>query len=67
MENHTRHTLDLLRNRMTSDDLRQLSDTEVSQLKAIYHHWQMLMKTEHRGRVKTNTPVFAMEGGCHGI
>lgn len=37
-----RQALDLLRNQMTGDDLRQLSDSERSQFAAICDHWAQL-------------------------
>ncbi len=50
MENTAQHALELLRNQMTGDDLRQLSDADLYRLEAICHHWQAMASTEHHRR-----------------
>lgn len=66
MENTARHALELLRNQMTGDDLRQLSGTDLAQFEAICDHWQALAKAEKRSRATPIRPAFAGKGGRHG-
>ena len=66
MENTARHALELLRNRMTGADLRQLSDTDLAQFEAICDHWQALATAEKKSRATTIRPTFAGKRGRHG-
>ena len=50
MENTAQHAIERLRNRMTGDDLLQLSDTDLHRLEAICQHWQAMANTEHHRR-----------------
>ena len=50
MDNTAQHAIELLRNRMTGDDLRQLSDADLYRLEAICQHWQAMANTEHHRR-----------------
>ena len=42
--------IDLLRNQMTGDDLRQLSDVDLSVLESICHHWGQMADHEREKR-----------------
>ena len=55
--------IDLLRNQMTGDDMRQLSDADLSVLESICHHWQAMAETERKSRAVTINNVFARAGG----
>lgn len=57
MENTARHALELLRNRMTGDDMRQLADAELYRLESICHHWQKMAFAERQDRAKTIKPM----------
>ena len=59
MENNSQQALTILRERMTADDMRQLSDTELFQLGAICQHWQAMAATERYNRI--NTPSKSLE------
>ena len=59
MENTAQRALELLRNQMTGDDLRQLSDTELFRLEEICHHWQAMAGAERKNRANTINNVFA--------
>lgn len=54
MENIAQQALSLLRNRMSGADLRQLSETELRQFKAICLHWQAMAEAEYEDRTGTN-------------
>ena len=66
MENTAQHAIELLRNRMTGDDLRQLSDTDLHRLETICRHWQAMASTEHHRRLtesgKAGSPDVAASG-----
>ncbi len=53
MENTAQQAIALLRERMTGDDMRQLSDADLFRLEAICHHWQEMAGAERKDRVKT--------------
>ncbi len=59
MENTARHALSLMRNRMTGDDMRQLSDSDLAKLEAICLHWQAMAEAERKARASTISNVFA--------
>lgn len=49
--------IDLLRNQMTGNDLRQLSDVDLSVLESICHHWQAMSAIERDKRSNAAQPV----------
>lgn len=51
--------IDLLRNQMTGDDLRKLSDVDLSALESICHHWLHMAAYERTKRIK---PQLGIEG-----
>ena len=50
MENTAQHAIELLRNRMTGEDMRQLSEADLYRLDAICHHWQAMAWAERKNR-----------------
>lgn len=59
MENTAQHAIVLLRNQMTGDDMRQLSDVDLYQLESICHHWQVMAEAERKSRATTINNVLA--------
>ena len=66
MENTAQQAITLLRNQMTSDDMRQLSDADLYRLESNCHHWQQMAFAERQNRAKTINPAFTGQGGRHG-
>ncbi len=50
MENNAQQAISLLRERMTGEDMRQLSDADLYRLEAICHHWQLMAGDERKNR-----------------
>lgn len=66
MENPAQHALALLRNQMTGDDLRRLSDVDLGRMESLCHHWQAMAQAEKKIRSKTVNHAFAEQRGRHG-
>lgn len=53
MENTAQQALTILREWMTGDDMRQLSNADLYRLEAICHHWQAMAGAERNNRINT--------------
>ena len=55
-------TIDLLRNRMNGDDLREMTPEQLRQFEALCYHWQQMAHGEsvrRNSRANTISSVFA--------
>lgn len=59
MENTAQQALKLLRDKMTGDDMRRLSDADLCRLESICHHWQVMAEAARKSRANTINNVFA--------
>ncbi len=66
MENTAQQAIALLRNRMTGDDMRQLSDADLYQMETVFHHWQQMAGAERKDRANTVNPTFSGRRVCNG-
>ena len=58
MENTAQQAIALLRDFMTGDDMRQLSDADLYRLEAICHHWQVMAAAERKCRHTAANNIF---------